>query len=126
MSAQSPQPDSNADLPHVVIIGGGFGGLACAQALRRAPVRVTLIDRRNFDLFQPVLYLVATGGDSPANIATPLRKILGRQRNVRVLLGDVTAIDPESRELRLGARLIGYDYLVVATGSGHHYFGNDA
>lgn len=125
MNAQTPSSEEHSDLPHVVIIGGGFGGLACAQALRNARVRVTLIDRRNFHLFQPLLYQVATGGLSPANIATPLRKVLTRQKNVQVLLGEVTAIDPEARQVRLGPRLLNYDYLVVATGSGHHYFGND-
>ena len=81
----------------VVIVGGGFGGLNAAQSLKRAPVDVTLIDRRNFHLFQPLLYQVATGGLSPANIASPLRALFRRHRNVEVLLGEVTDIDPENR-----------------------------
>src|SRR5579859_6615110 len=109
----------------VVIIGGGFGGLAAAQALRRAPVRVTLLDLRNFHLFQPLLYQVATGGLSPANIAAPLRAVLKRQRNARVLLGEAVGFDLPGRAvlLKSGARLP-YDSLVVATGSTHHYFGH--
>ncbi len=112
--------------PHrVVIIGGGFGGLRCAQALARAPVAVTVIDRRNFHLFQPLLYQVATGALSPANIAAPLRSVLKRQRNARVLLGEAVAIDARVRAVRLrdGAD-VPYDTLVVATGSRHHYFGH--
>lgn len=114
------------DLHHVVIIGGGFGGLNAARALRRAPVRVTLIDRHNHHLFQPLLYQVATGGLSPANIAAPLRAVLKRQRNVRVLLGEVTAIDPQQRQLTLrNGDTLAYDTLIVATGVRHDYFGND-
>src|SRR5437762_2163516 len=102
----------------VVIVGGGFGGLYAAQALRRAPVQVTLIDRRNFHLFQPLLYQVATGGLSPANIASPLRSVLKRQRNTRVLLGTVVGFDLETRQVILadGDR-IGYDSLLVAAGA---------
>lgn len=113
-------------LHRVVIVGGGFGGLFAAQALRRAPVAVTLIDRRNFHLFQPLLYQVATGGLSPANIAAPLRKILNRQKNTRVLLGEVADLDPAARhvQLRDGAR-IEYDSLILATGVSHNYFGRD-
>src|SRR5579859_1919839 len=85
----------------VVIIGGGFGGLAAAQALRRAPVRVTLLDRRNYHLFQPLLYQVATGGLSPANIASPLRTILKRQHNAQVLLAEVVDFDAASRRVIL-------------------------
>ena len=110
----------------VVIVGGGFAGLAAAMALRRTPVQITLIDRRNFHLFQPLLYQVATGGLSPANIASPLRGILSRQRNIRVLKGEVTDIDPQAQTVRLGDDddKIPYDYLLVATGCRHHYFGN--
>src|SRR3989337_871372 len=97
--------------PHrVVIVGGGFAGLNAARALRRAPVDVTLIDRRNFHLFQPLLYQVATGGLSPANIASPLRGILSRQRNVRVWQGEVTDLDVARREVILGDERIGYDF----------------
>jgi NADH:ubiquinone reductase (H+-translocating) len=109
----------------VVIVGGGFGGLYAAKALRKAPVEVTLLDRRNFHLFQPLLYQVAAGGLSPANIAAPLRAVLKRQRNTRVLLGEAVGFDLPGRAvlLRDGARLP-YDSLLVATGSTHHYFGH--
>src|SRR5919199_2601167 len=87
----------NTPLHHVVIIGGGFGGLYAAKALRKAPVRVTLVDRRNFHLFQPLLYQVATGGLSPANIAAPLRAVLRKQKNCKVILGEVTGFDVPGR-----------------------------
>jgi len=111
----------------VVIVGGGFGGLYCARGLRRSPVDVTLIDRRNFHLFQPLLYQVATGALSPANIATPLRCILSRQKNCVVRLGEVVDLDPTARQVVLadGGR-VPFDTLVVATGSTHHYFGKCA
>jgi NADH:ubiquinone reductase (H+-translocating) len=109
----------------VVILGGGFGGLEAARKLRRDPVSVTLVDRRNFHLFQPLLYQVATGGLSPANIAAPLRDILHAQRNARVLLGDATAIDAQRRIVVLADGEVPYDTLIVATGSRHHYFGHD-
>jgi NADH dehydrogenase len=108
----------------VVIVGGGFGGLLAVQSLKRAAVQITLIDRRNFHLFQPLLYQVATGGLSPANIATPLREILKRQRNVRVLLDEVTDIDIAGQRVVLRDRELHYDTLIVATGAQHHYFGN--
>lgn len=111
--------------PRVVIIGGGFGGLAAAKALRDAPVDVTLIDRRNHHLFQPLLYQVATGGLSPANIAVPLRRILSRQENVRVLLADVQAIDLEVNTVTASGQVIAYDHLIVAAGSRNHWFGHD-
>ncbi|MCC6441822.1 MAG: NAD(P)/FAD-dependent oxidoreductase [Armatimonadetes bacterium] len=110
---------------HVVIIGGGFGGLYAAKALGGAPVQVTLIDRRNFHLFQPLLYQVATGGLSPADIAAPLRAILKRQKNIRVLMGEVVDIDPGHRQVVLQNETIGYDALIVSTGASHHYFGSD-
>ena len=116
---------SQRNVRHVVILGGGFGGLYAAQTLRRAPVQVTLLDRRNFHLFQPLLYQVATGGLSPANIATPLRNILKRQRNARVLLGEATGLDPLGRRVILSDGDLSYDTLVVALGSSHHYFGKD-
>src|SRR5579862_3348322 len=99
----------------VVIVGGGFGGLYAAQALAKVPVDVTLVDRRNFHLFQPLLYQVATGGLSPANIAAPLRAVLKKQRNASVLLGEVTAIDVKSRTVTARDKY-GYDTLVVAAG----------
>jgi NADH dehydrogenase len=110
----------------VVIVGAGFGGLAATQALARAPVEVTLVDQRNHHLFQPLLYQVATAGLSPAEIAAPIRSILRDQKNVRVVLGRVTGVDRERREVRLadGARLP-FDRLVVATGARHSYFGRD-
>jgi NADH dehydrogenase len=108
----------------VVIIGGGFGGLAAAQALKRAPVHVTLVDRRNYHLFQPLLYQVATGGLSPANIASPLRAVLKRQHNTQVLLAEVVDIDVAGRRVILRDGSLGYDTLIVAAGAGHHYFGH--
>lgn len=112
--------------PHVVIVGGGFGGLFAAKQLAKLPVRVTLIDRRNHHLFQPLLYQVATAGLSPGNIAAPLRGILRRWSNIRVLMGEMSDLDVQSREVILadGAR-IQYDYLLIATGASHSYFGND-
>lgn len=109
----------------VVILGGGFGGLYAAQSLKDAPVEVTLVDRRNFHLFQPLLYQVATGWLSPANIASTLRSVLRRQKNTRVLLGDVIDIDVDRRQAVLSDGALPYDSLIVATGSRHHYFGND-
>ncbi|MGI9472929.1 MAG: NAD(P)/FAD-dependent oxidoreductase [Rubripirellula sp.] len=110
---------------HVVIIGGGFGGLETAKRLRKADVQVTLVDRRNFHLFQPLLYQVATGGLSPANIATPLRSILRRQANCEVLLAEVTDFDIQGKRLILADGELAYDKLVVAAGATHSYFGND-
>jgi NADH dehydrogenase len=110
----------------VLIVGGGFGGLNAARALRGPPFDVTLVDKRNFHLFQPLLYQVATGGLSAANIAAPLRSILERQRNARVLLAEVTGFSTEERTARTRDGSIGYDVLVVAAGMRNHYFGNDA
>jgi NADH:ubiquinone reductase (H+-translocating) len=110
---------------HVVIVGGGFGGLHAAQSLGNANVRVTLIDKRNFHLFQPLLYQVATGGLSPADISSPLRSILNKHRNVKVLMGQVRDIDPHQQKIFLSKSEITYDTLIVATGVSHHYFGND-
>jgi NADH dehydrogenase len=116
-----------ADGAHrVVVIGGGFGGLYCARALDGYPVDVTLIDRRNHHLFQPLLYQVATGGLSPANIASPLRSILRRQKNARVLWAEVTGFAAANKlVLTKDGERIPYDTLVLATGSSHHYFGHD-
>lgn len=110
----------------VVILGGGFGGLNAAQKLKRAPVEVTLIDRRNFHLFQPLLYQVATGSLSPGEIAAPLRGVLGKQKNTRVLLGEAADIDPKAKRviLRDGGGFE-YDSLIVATGSQSSYYGHD-
>lgn len=112
--------------PHVVIVGGGFGGLWAARALHGAPVRITLLDRGNHHLFQPLLYQVATAGLSAPNIAAPLRQILRRQRNVTVLMDEVAGIAPGARCVRLGdGRTLAYDHLVLATGATHAYFGHD-
>jgi NADH dehydrogenase FAD-containing subunit len=110
---------------HIVIIGGGFGGLTAARALRHLPVRVTLIDRRNYHLFQPLLYQVATAGLSPADIASPIRAILRRQRNITVLLGKVTGIDIAGKAVLTDERRVEYDQLIVATGARHGYFNHD-
>lgn len=114
-----------AEKHQVVIVGGGFGGLYAAKALHRAPVTVTLIDKRNFHLFQPLLYQVATGTVSPADISSPLRAILGRNPNTQVLMDEVVDIDPEQQQVQLRGRSLPYDTLIVATGVSHHYFGND-
>jgi NADH dehydrogenase len=107
-----------------VIIGGGFGGLDAARALARAPVRVTLIDRHNYHLFQPLLYQVATASLSPGDIASPIRWILRKQKNVQVLLAEARAIDAPTRRVVLDRGEITYDYLIVATGAAHSYFGH--
>ena len=112
-------------VPHVVILGGGFGGLSAARTFRNQPVRVTLIDRRNHHLFQPLLYQVATATLSPGDIAAPIRWIFRHQRNLRVLLGEARSVDVAARRIQLedGATLE-YDYLLVATGASHAYFGH--
>lgn len=114
-----------AEKPRVVIVGGGFGGLYAAKALRRSPVSVTLIDKRNFHLFQPLLYQVATGTVSPADISSPLRAILGRNNNTQVLMEEVVDVDAERQVVILKGKELPYDTLVVATGVSHHYFGNE-
>ena len=116
----------NQSPEHLVIIGGGFGGLYAAQSLGKASVRVTLIDKRNFHLFQPLLYQVATGGLSPGDISSPLRAVLKHQKNTQVLLGEVIDINPQESLIKLkDGNTIQYDTLIVATGVSHHYFGND-
>jgi NADH:ubiquinone reductase (H+-translocating) len=123
MSPAVQNPPGN--LPRVVIVGAGFGGLACAQALGGKPVQVTIVDRRNYHLFVPLLYQVATAALSPADIARPIRRILGRYKNIEVALGTVTGVDTTARRVRLsnGSELP-YDKLVVATGSDYSYFGH--
>jgi len=111
-------------LPHVVIVGGGFGGLEAARTLKHAPVRITLIDRTNHHLFQPLLYQVATSVLSPSDIAAPIRHLLRRQKNVTVAMAEVSAIDPV-RRLVQGERRLSYDYLILATGARGSYFGHD-
>ena len=110
----------------VVILGAGFGGLSAARALDGAPVEVSVVDRRNHHLFQPLLYQVATASLSPGDIAYPIRSVLRRQANVRVLLAEATAIDAAAREVMLADGRLPYDYLVIATGARHAYFGHDA
>ena len=116
------------DTPHIIILGGGFGGLDAARALAGAPVRVTLIDRHNYHLFQPLLYQVATASLSPADVASPIRWILRRQANVQVLLAEARSIDPVNRRLSLfegeHETMMAYDFLIVATGAAHAYFGH--
>jgi NADH:quinone reductase (non-electrogenic) len=114
-----------ASRPHVVVIGGGFGGLTAARRLGRLPVDVTLVDRRNHHVFQPLLYQVATAGLSPAEIAAPIRHILRRQRSTRVLLGEATAIDLPRRSVRLDGGELAFDFLIVAAGATNSYFGHD-
>jgi len=111
--------------PHVVVVGGGFGGLQAARGLRRLPVDVTLVDRKNHHVFQPLLYQVATAGLSPAEIAAPIRHILRRQRATRVLLGEATAVDLAAKTVRLDGLELAYDYLILAAGEVHSYFGHD-
>ena len=110
--------------PHVVIVGAGFGGLRAARALKRGDVRITVIDRRNYHLFQPLLYEVATAGLSPNDIAYPIRAVLRRQKNTRVFLAEVVAIDTKRRKVVLQDGEVEYDYLILATGAGHSYFGH--
>ncbi len=119
----SHQPDP--DRPHVVIVGGGFGGLYATRRLGRAPVKLTLVDKRNFHLFQPLLYQVATGGLSPGDIASPLRAVLNRYKNISVLKAEVTDLQVARRQVLLRDGELTYDILVLAAGSSHHYFGND-
>lgn len=111
--------------PHVVIVGGGFGGLEAAKLLTKEPVRMTVIDRTNHHLFQPLLYEVATAALSPADIAAPIRGILGRCPNTEVILAEVKSVNVESKTVNLGDQEVGYDYLILATGSRHSYFGHD-
>ena len=112
----------SANHPHVVIIGGGFGGLYAARTLAAAPVRVTLVDRRNYHLFQPLLYQVASAALNPSDIASPIRSILNRQRNTEVILGEATSIDVANKHVILADGELAYDYLVIATGATHSYF----
>ncbi len=123
--AKKPIGETSGKQPRVVIVGGGFGGLQIAKALRDAPAAVVLFDRRNYHLFQPLLYQVATAELSPANIAAPLRKILRKQKNTDVVLGEVTGVDFDNRIVSFDGGEIEYDYLVLATGARQSYFGHD-
>ncbi|MCB1824784.1 MAG: FAD-dependent oxidoreductase [Candidatus Competibacteraceae bacterium] len=123
---ESWSDEALTDVPHVVVVGAGFGGIKVAHGLRLAACRVTVIDKRNYHLFQPLLYQVATASLSPADVATPIRALFRDQHNVRVLLGEVTDVDATARQVVLGdGTPIGYDYLVLATGARHSYFGRD-
>ncbi len=115
-----------AALPHLLIVGGGFAGLNAARSLRGAPVRITLLDRENYHLFQPLLYQVATAALNASDIAVPLRAILRKQQNVSVALGEARRVDLDNRVVHSGLGPISYDYLILATGATHSYFGNDA
>lgn len=119
-SATSPS------LPHVVIVGAGFGGLYAAKSLAQAPVRVTIIDRRNHHLFQALLYQVATAALSPADIAQPIRVILRHQKNVTVLMAEVRGVNVDARTVAFDNEELAYDYLIIATGSSHSYFGHES
>ena len=117
---------SDAAPPRVVIVGAGFGGLWAAKTLANAPVEVVVIDRENYHLFQPLLYQVATAGLSPADIAAPIRGIVGAHRNVTVMLGEIVGVDVVARAVSImGGRRVPYDYLVLATGARHAYFGHN-
>jgi len=127
LSELSGKPASNLEgLPRVVIVGAGFGGIACARALRHSPASITLIDRHNYHLFQPLLYQVATAALSPADIAIPIRAIFRDQFNAKVMLATVTGLDTERREVLADGLKLPYDHLVIATGATHSYFGQDA
>src|SRR5439155_1216308 len=124
MPAPAARRRRMSEEPHVVIIGGGFGGLYTARSLKDVAVRVTIVDRHNYHLFQPLLYQVATAALNPADIAMPVRSIVRRQANVNVILADVTAVDAARKVLATSMGEIAYDYLVVATGATHSYFGH--
>jgi NADH:ubiquinone reductase (H+-translocating) len=130
LDSDSPNSTTESVSPnrphHVVVIGGGFGGLYAAKELAKLPIRVTLIDKRNFHLFQPLLYQVATGTLSPADIASPLRAVLANKKNTTVLMAEVADIDPQAQKVILSTQEeLSYDTLIVATGVSHHYFGNE-
>src|ERR1700692_4608918 len=118
---ETPKPAN----PHVVIIGAGFGGLEAAKRLANKPVQVTVVDRTNYHLFQPLLYQVATAALSPADIAAPVRAVLSKCRNMEVILAEVQSVDVAARKVNLGDMEVAYDYLILATGARHSYFGHD-
>src|SRR5437588_3417035 len=111
--------------PHVIIVGAGFGGLEAAKKLACTDVRVTVIDRTNYHLFQPLLYQVATAALSPADIAAPVRAILSKCRNVEVILAEVESVDVETKKVKTQDQIFEYDYLILATGARHSYFGHN-
>jgi len=118
-------PNATVRNPRVVIIGAGFGGLSAAKSLAKGPCRITLIDRHNYHLFQPLLYQVATAALSPADIASPIRGIFRRYQNVKVILANVSGIDVERREVIAEGHHVPFDELIIATGAQHGYFGHD-
>jgi NADH:ubiquinone reductase (H+-translocating) len=120
-----PDPWNDSGTPHLVIVGGGFAGLYAARALKDAPLQITVVDRRNHHLFQPLLYQVATAALSPGDIAYPIRGVLARQRNTRVWMAEVVAVDLEARTVVLSDGELPYDYLILAPGVRHAYFGHD-
>src|SRR6266576_3771483 len=123
--ARALSSDLPANMPRVAIVGAGFGGLWAAKALANAPVGLTVIDRENYHLFQPLLYQVATAGLSPADVAAPIRGIVGGYRNITVMLGEVVGVDVMAHTVMMsGGRDVPYDYLVLATGARHAYFGH--
>ena len=118
-------PCESGRRPRVVIVGAGFGGLAAAKRFADQPIDVTMIDQRNYHLFQPLLYQVATAALSPADVAWPIRSIFAKNSNIRVVLGRVTGIDLQKREVKSDSLSLKYDHLILATGSYHSYFGHD-
>jgi NADH dehydrogenase len=120
-----PPEEAMRDWPHVVVVGGGFAGLKICHTLAHRPVRVTLIDKRNFNLFQPLLYQVASGLVSEGDVASPLRQMVGQAPNIQILLGEVVDIDPSAREVIFNDQRYGYDQLILASGSGSTYFGRE-
>src|ERR1700676_5391125 len=123
--AGQASPVGQSGRPRVVIVGAGFGGLMAAKTLAGANVVVTIVDKRNYHLFQPLLYQVATAALSPAQIAAPIRSILRDQANVTVRLGRVTGVDVAAKQVELGSERLSYDWLILATGARHAYFGHD-
>jgi NADH dehydrogenase len=124
MEKSNNEINSN-EVPHIVILGGGFAGISAAKQLAKAPVRITLVDKENHHLFQPLLYQVATAGLSAADIAEPLRHIFANQKNLTTVMDEVVDIDVDSKEVKLGKDTLSYDYLIVALGASTGYFGND-
>jgi len=113
------------NLPRVIIVGGGFGGVAAAKRLKKSDVEVVLIDRRNYHLFQPLLYQVATAALNPSDIASPIRKIFRKQKNLRSVLGEVDSVDLKKKKVYMDSQTLRFDYLVLAAGATHSYFGKD-
>ncbi len=124
-SVERARPADREVMPRVVIVGAGFGGLQAARAFQNAPVQVTVIDRNNHHLFQPLLYQVATGSISPADICAPIRSVLRKQKNAEVLMGQVTGVDTQAQRVLMGDQSVPYDYLILATGARDSYFGHN-